>query len=229
MDFLFFEIFYLFIFRERGRKEEGERTINISVREKCWWAAPQPRHVPWPGIEPRTFWFTGWGSSHWATPARAGMDLICACICNLVYWSPEGHILARKPVNHRISSTMGDLLLNQIVGEQEWLQRANVNNWGINQFHSSKGKWETSLERKVGVMLAWGVGGEFCMKWAAVREWHSSCLWWNRYRKATWRWSVRHHEHWRRCIFTSFDLADWCWESEVTCTQIYCEKMGIFA
>ena len=32
---------------------------------------PQPRHVPWLGIEPVTLWFTGWHSIHWATPARA--------------------------------------------------------------------------------------------------------------------------------------------------------------
>ena len=27
---------------------------------------PQPRHVPWPGTEPVTFWFIGWHSTHWA-------------------------------------------------------------------------------------------------------------------------------------------------------------------
>ena len=37
---------------------------------------PQPRHVPWLGIEPATLWFTAWCSIHWATPARAGGILI---------------------------------------------------------------------------------------------------------------------------------------------------------
>ena len=30
---------------------------------------PTTRHVPWPGIELLTFWFSGWQSIHWATPA----------------------------------------------------------------------------------------------------------------------------------------------------------------
>ena len=34
---------------------------------------PQPRHVPWLGIEPTTLWFAGLDSIHWATPARAGI------------------------------------------------------------------------------------------------------------------------------------------------------------
>ena len=37
-----------------------------------WGAGPQPRHVPWLGIEPPTLQFTGWHSIHWTTPDRAG-------------------------------------------------------------------------------------------------------------------------------------------------------------
>ena len=71
---------YLFIFRDWGR--EGERE-----GEKCWCArdtsigclsytpyrgpGPQPRHVPWLGIEPVTFKFAGRYSAHWAIVARA--------------------------------------------------------------------------------------------------------------------------------------------------------------
>ena len=36
-----------------------------------WGSGGQPRHVPWLGIKPATFWFTGRHSIHWATPARA--------------------------------------------------------------------------------------------------------------------------------------------------------------
>ena len=36
-----------------------------------WGPGPQPRHVPWLGIERVTLWFTGQCSIHWATPARA--------------------------------------------------------------------------------------------------------------------------------------------------------------
>ena len=35
-----------------------------------WGPDPQPRHVPWLGIEPITLWFIDWHSMHWATPAR---------------------------------------------------------------------------------------------------------------------------------------------------------------
>ena len=31
--------------------------------------------VPWLGIEPVTFWFAGWHSIHWASPAMAGRFL----------------------------------------------------------------------------------------------------------------------------------------------------------
>ena len=34
----------------------------------------QPRHVPQPGTEPATFQFTGWRSTHWATPAREALS-----------------------------------------------------------------------------------------------------------------------------------------------------------
>ena len=36
-----------------------------------WGPGPQPRHVPWLGIEPVTLWFPGQHSIYWATPARA--------------------------------------------------------------------------------------------------------------------------------------------------------------
>ena len=39
-------------------------------RTPYWEPGPQPRHVPWLGIEPVTLWFTGQRSIHWATPAR---------------------------------------------------------------------------------------------------------------------------------------------------------------
>ena len=37
-----------------------------------WGPCPQPRHVPWLGIEPETLLFRGRHSIHWATSARAG-------------------------------------------------------------------------------------------------------------------------------------------------------------
>ena len=31
------------------------------------WPGPEPRHVPWPGIEPATFWLVGQCPAHWAS------------------------------------------------------------------------------------------------------------------------------------------------------------------
>ena len=75
-----FRRFYLFIFRERGREGEREGEKHWCVRDtliSClshspnWGPGLQPRHVPWLGIEPAAFQFTGQDSIHWVTPARA--------------------------------------------------------------------------------------------------------------------------------------------------------------
>ena len=79
--FFFLKIFYLFFtfyliifFRERkeGRKRGRETSMcGCFSHIPNWGRDPQPRHVPWLGIEPATLWFTGQHSIHWATPARA--------------------------------------------------------------------------------------------------------------------------------------------------------------
>ena len=70
----------LFIFRERGseREREGEKhwcardtSIGCLLHAPNWGPSPQPKHVPWLGIEPMTFWFSSWHSVHWVTPVRA--------------------------------------------------------------------------------------------------------------------------------------------------------------
>ena len=79
----FFEDF-IYFFLERGEEREKERERNINVWEipGCflhtpnWGPGLKPRHVPWLGIEPATFRFTGWISIHWATPPRAETYLI---------------------------------------------------------------------------------------------------------------------------------------------------------
>ena len=87
----FFLRFYLFTFRERGREGEtegekqrernrGRETSMCCCCLSCapyWGPRPQPRHVPWLGIEPMTLWSSGRHSIHWATPARA----VCAFLC----------------------------------------------------------------------------------------------------------------------------------------------------
>ena len=83
--FFFFLRFDLFILERREGKEK-ERERNICARDTqihClshapnWGPGPQPRHVPWPGIKPVTFQFTGQHSIHWITPARAIVLFLC--------------------------------------------------------------------------------------------------------------------------------------------------------
>ena len=68
-------LFIYFLERREGREKKKER--NIYVQEIYQLVAPNwgpgtyPRHVPWLGIEPATFWFAGWHSIHWATLASA--------------------------------------------------------------------------------------------------------------------------------------------------------------
>ena len=51
--------FYLFIFRERGRRKKGRETAmcGCTSHAACWGPGLQPRRVPWLGIEPATLWF----------------------------------------------------------------------------------------------------------------------------------------------------------------------------
>ena len=68
----FFKKGYLFLERGEGREKERERNINGCLfHAPDQGPGPQPRHVPWLGIEPVILWFAGPHSVHWATPARA--------------------------------------------------------------------------------------------------------------------------------------------------------------
>ena len=71
--FFFFNIFkftYLF-FREGERRERGRKTvIGCFSHAPNWGLGLQPRHVPWPRIEPATFWSAGRHSICWGIPAR---------------------------------------------------------------------------------------------------------------------------------------------------------------
>ena len=73
-----------------------------------WGPGPQPRHVPWLGIELATLWFTDRHSIHWATPARAKDQLLK--ITSFLYSSSNGldkchnwkdmHITAIKTIKY---------------------------------------------------------------------------------------------------------------------------------
>ena len=76
--------YFIYLFLERGeRRKKGRETSMCKGNIGClshapsWGPGPQPRHVPWLGIEPVAFQFTGWCLVHWATPAREKYDIFC--------------------------------------------------------------------------------------------------------------------------------------------------------
>ena len=85
LDFIshFKKRFYLFL--KRVERREKERDRNISVREKHLLVAsctcpdqglnPQPRHVPWPGMDPVIFHFVERCPHNWVTLIRAYIKL----------------------------------------------------------------------------------------------------------------------------------------------------------
>ena len=67
----------------REGEREGEKhqcIVTYLSHTPNWGPGPQPRHVPWLGIEPVTLWFIGPCSIHWATPARAMISNIFRAI-----------------------------------------------------------------------------------------------------------------------------------------------------
>ena len=66
---------YLFS-RERGREEEKEgekhQCVVASHMAPNWGPRPQPRHVPWLGIELMTLWFSACAQS--TEPHQPGLD-----------------------------------------------------------------------------------------------------------------------------------------------------------
>ena len=60
-----------------GRGKEKKRNIDWLPFCTCpdWRLNWQPGHVPWLGIEPSTFWFTGWCPINWAMPPRTSCFL----------------------------------------------------------------------------------------------------------------------------------------------------------
>ena len=78
LSILFFQDF-IYLFLDRGEGWERGRETSMCGCLLCalyWGPGPQPRHVPWLGIEPAIFWFKGRHSVHWATPARAILSII---------------------------------------------------------------------------------------------------------------------------------------------------------
>ena len=69
-------IAFFFFSREKGGGREGEKEQEkhlLAASRMCpdWGLNPQPRHLPWPGIELATFHFVGWCPTKWATAVGA--------------------------------------------------------------------------------------------------------------------------------------------------------------
>ena len=103
---------YLFILDREGREKERKRILHQCVVASCppptgTWLGPQPRHVPWLGIEQATLWFTGRCSIHWATPARANSFL---------------HTLLTKLISYHLKLKFFQHLSPQSESEGWWLR-----------------------------------------------------------------------------------------------------------
>ena len=92
-SFFFKDFIYLFLEKGEGRVKERERSINMWMPVTCspLGAGPQPRHVPWLGIEPATLWFAGQCSIHWAAPARALFSFSTCAKYDLDFSFPFAH------------------------------------------------------------------------------------------------------------------------------------------
>ena len=72
ISFFFKDFIYLLLERGEGGRKRGRETSNGCFSHALIGGpGPQPRHVPWLGIELVTFRFASCYSIHWATPARA--------------------------------------------------------------------------------------------------------------------------------------------------------------
>lgn len=76
-------ILLFFFLRKRG----GGKEYQISMQEWSFSChlhvsykglSPQPKHVPWLGIEPATFPWMGWHLTNWATAAKANTWFLCS-------------------------------------------------------------------------------------------------------------------------------------------------------
>ena len=101
----------LLIFREKGRGERERgwgRDGNIVVREKHWlailhmlpdWGSnPQPRYVPWLGVEPATFCCTGQHSNQLNLLSRAPSLSFTSLQILFCQWENISHPFPAKSV-----------------------------------------------------------------------------------------------------------------------------------
>ena len=67
----------IYIFRDirrQGKREGEKRQLVASHTHPNQEPNLQPRHVPWPGVEPMTFHCVVWHLTNWTTPVRASSN-----------------------------------------------------------------------------------------------------------------------------------------------------------
>ena len=107
----FKDFIFILFFRERGKEGQGEGEEHQCARETSFGClshapnrgpGPQPRHVPWLGIELVKFWFASQHSIHWATPARAEH----ACSLKQVSWKSQPDMYRKYNLGVKIVSNL---------------------------------------------------------------------------------------------------------------------------
>ena len=86
LPLIFFKYFiYLFLDRGKGGRKRGRETSMCGClsHHPSWGPGPQPRHVPWLGIEPVTLWFTGQHLVYWTTLVKAATSVLTQ---NITFW-----------------------------------------------------------------------------------------------------------------------------------------------
>ena len=95
IKFIFiFKRFYLFIFRERGKEGKKhqcvrETWIGCLSHAHNWGPGPQPRHVPWLGIELATFWFTESALNQSTEPHQPRQSIMFTLFFSIILGSPS--------------------------------------------------------------------------------------------------------------------------------------------
>ena len=82
----------LILERERGREGEREGEKHPSFdSHMCPDQGPnmQPRHVPWWGIKPATFWFIGWCSNQLGHTGQGWLLSLCSKCWNQEVWDVQ--------------------------------------------------------------------------------------------------------------------------------------------
>ena len=135
-----------------------------------WGPGPQPRHVPWLGIELATLWLTGPCLIHWATPARVAcfffswyLKVIFGFMKLVQWYTPTAVCSSSLLLHNRIPTPKLKALRWQqfIIFMNLWLFEAHLLQvllWGSLKWLQSEGRWSWNVhmasQRRLGPSLS---------------------------------------------------------------------------